>query len=664
MEGFADLLTDAFSESSVPSFSTGDLDFENLYFDEQREEEQTESLMTEADEKQLQEASAEGAALSEGPTADALNTDENTDKESDEEDFTEGGFRSKTPEDDSTSSDEEEDQDAERAEEEGEALILISSGGDVPESRKEDGILDDEDSEVLEDADEIQVMQAEVDSDEEEATGNEKIVESVESEEEEEREEDSSESEYEGGKIEEENVLSEEAGNPYTVDPADSGLEFPSISFQNLQDLISEVDGEAYKEKMTDFTGEEHQEAGESFADYPSDFSPGEYGRNPVDAQRASPHPREGERLERAGTEGHRSEEADSGKEEDFLFTMEMNGGKMTRLDEAGGEEDERKLEHLLSVARFDDEEQTSESDSYSSSDDEEPLRRSSDVFSDKSRTQYLDEDIKLEDMKFNDGSVSNGHNTKHGRYDFLSSGSDVLETSNFLTENLSAEDTDGTDSPPSDINQCPEEGVNSYSVVQREETKTASPITQGSIDDSFFFNHEPDNFPVEGQQEEEEEDDEDEYEERRNFEQMKQRIEAFQRFYDNNSDDENGREERQIKVQFCVDPLSQVNYYDTDSDRDSLSSSSDREEDPSSAEQSDEPKEPEEELNIKAVCDPPVVQQHQSPADIINTESCTKTHKSLSTLKLIATLGAVTGLLMFCLTTDQHEWLRQLFFF
>ncbi|MED6235084.1 hypothetical protein ATANTOWER_015244 [Ataeniobius toweri] len=680
MEGFSDLLTDAFSESSVPSFSMGDLDFENLCFDEKSAEEQAENLMTETDEAQLQEASAEGAALFEGPTADTLSIDENA---YEDEEFKGVSFRSKTPEDDSTSSDGEEeqkvvssgtdeDEKAESSEEEGDALTSISSSGDVLDSKKEDEILDDEDSEALEDVDELKVsnkLQEEVDSDEEETLEcrNETIVKHVESEgEEQEREEDSSESEYEGMKIEEENVLSEEPENPYPVDPGDSSSKFPSLSFQNLQDLISEVDGEAYQEKMSDFTGEEHQEAGESFADYPSDFSSSEYGRNPVNVQGASPCPREEECLEKAVTETlwtHMSEEADYEKEEEFLFSrdIEMNADKMMSLDEAPGEEDERKSENLLSVTHFDNEEEISKSDSYSSSEDEEPLRRSSDVFSIQSRTQDLEDDRKLENITFHDDST-----IRHDRYelaDFLRSELDVLENNTFLSEYLlTTDDTEETESPPSDKNQCLEDDANSYSVVQREDTKTSSPFIQGSIDDSFFFNNEPENFTEDGQRGEEEED---EYEERRSFEQMKQRIEAFQKFYDT-SDDENGRE-RQTKVQFCADPLSQVNYYDTDSsDRDSLSSSSGREEDPSSSEQSDEPREPEEDLNIKPVYDPAIVQQHQIPADIINTQTCTETPKSLSTLKLIVMLGVLTatGVLMFCLTTDQPEWLRQLLFF
>ncbi|XP_008411540.1 deoxyribonuclease I-like 1-like isoform X2 [Poecilia reticulata] len=755
MEGFADLLTDAFSEGSVPSFSTGDLDFESLCFDEKSEEEQDRNPTTENDEARLQEASAEGAALLEGPTADALYSDENafeeqTDEENDEEGLNGVRFSSESPEDDEcpSSSGEEgqsnfcsgrdEEEEAESPEEDDDTLKSIY--------KTVDGILEDEDSEIPEDADELQVLQEDAHSDEEEdACRDENIAESPESEEEQDVKQDSSESDYEG-------VKTEEKEKPGTVDTADSGLEFSCMSLQNLQDLISEVDGEVSEEKMSDFTGEEHQEAGESFADYPSDFSSGEYGRN--SAVSASPCLREEEGPERAVTESewsHGSEEAGSGKEEEFLFSrdIEINVEKMMMsLDEAAGDEAERKVEHLLRGTSFDDEEKTSESDSYSSSDDEEPPRRSSYVFSDKSRTRLLEDDTNLEDIKSLGASGSDDRSFGRDGYDpaeFLSSGIGALETKTFLYEFfMGQEDTDGTESPNSGRNQCPVQDVNSYSVVQKKDSTPASPFVQGSIDDSFFFETEPNDFTDDGQQEEkEEEEEEDEYEERRNFEQMKQRIEAFKKFYDN-SDYENGREERQIKVQFCADPLSQVNYYETDSsDRDSVSSSSDGEEDRSSAEQSDdkeedlnpaeqyedeedlnpveqsedkeedlnlaeqsedkeedlnpaehsddkeedlnsgeqfedeeedsscseqsdEPQEPEEDLDIKPVFDPPIIQQHQSPADVADTQTCTATRRSFSTLKMILTLGVLTatGLMMFSLTTDQPDWLRQFLFF
>lgn len=515
--------------------------------------------MTESDEAQLQEASTGGAALL-GPSADALNTDENSyeeqiDDENNDEDIGGVSCGSETSEDDDCSGsdgeqkvlcsgkDEEEGDGSSKEEDD---TLMSTRSSDVPVLKKDDGILDDEDAEILQDPDELKVsskMHEEVDSDEEgDGCRDEIIVRRSESEEDEqEREEDSSESDYEGMKIEGENVVFEDREKPHTVHPEDSSLEFPSISSQNLQDLISEVDGEIYEEKMSDFTGEEHQEAGESFAEYPSDFSSGEYGKNPVNVQSASPCQREEECLERAVTESQwtqGSEKAGWGKDEDFLSSRDI---EMNTVETMNTEEDVRKSEHLLSVTCFDDEKKISISESCRSSDDEEPPRRSGDVFSEKSRAHFLEDDTKLENIKFHGGSSTDDRNIGHDKYDpaeFLRSGLDVLETNTFLSEYLlTADDTDGTESTPLDINQCPDEDVNCYSVLQREDTKPTGPFTQGSIDDSFFFNGKPDNFTEDGQEEEE-----DEYEERRNFEQMKQRIEAFKKFYDN-SDDENERE-------------------------------------------------------------------------------------------------------------------------
>lgn len=40
------------------------------------------------------------------------------------------------------------------------------------------------------------------------------------------------------------------------------------------------------------------------------------------------------------------------------------------------------------------------------------------------------------------------------------------------------------------------------------------------------------------------------------------------------------------------------------------------------------EPQEPEEELKIKPVCDPPIIQHEEKPADIDNSQTCKETRK------------------------------------
>lgn len=54
-------------------------------------------------------------------------------------------------------------------------------------------------------------------------------------------------------------------------------MDFSELIVLHLQDLIAEVDDGESVEKMKEFSGEEHQDAGESFAEYPSDFSSCEY---------------------------------------------------------------------------------------------------------------------------------------------------------------------------------------------------------------------------------------------------------------------------------------------------------------------------------------------------------------------------------------------------
>ncbi|KAM4562576.1 uncharacterized protein PAE49_011008 isoform 2-T2 [Odontesthes bonariensis] len=716
MEGFSDLLTDAFSETSVPSFPDGDLDFENLSFDEKSEEDNKENIATTSDGALLQEATAEITALLGKAAQDILYTAENASEdqsndESDEEDFKGVSLMSKTPEDGYTSSDgesekegsvsgeENEEEDVGSEEEAGDLLMSVRYSDGFHDSSKEDDIFAEGQPMAPEGADNPQdrnKVQGEAESDEEVAYfggvpehGNEMMMMMMmmkgagTEDDKQEIEEGSSDSECEGMKIEqEENVHVQETENPYRDVTTKASLEFPSISSQNLQDLIAEVDGEEYVEKMTDFSGEEHQEAGECFADYPSDISSFEYtedgGNNQENKSSASTCMRQNACLENAVTEvtwmGSVGD-TDDEKEDGFLYSkdLEMNANEVMSLDVAPGERDEGKSEHLLAVRECDDGDETGGSDSYSSSDEEEPLRRTREELTESMRVNHLENDKQLEDIQFYGGSsaalskwsISDDHHVTNDRANpanFINWDFDVLKTDTFLSDYLlEAEDTDKTETRPSDVNKCPAEDVNSYSEVQRKDTKMISLSNQGSLDDSFFFNAELEASGVSelGQL------GDDEYEDERNWEQEQERIKAFYEFYDD-SDDENRREGRQIRVQFCADPLSQVIRYETESDRDSLSSSTDREEDLSSTDTPDEMREPEDILQIQPAADPPNLQVPERLSDHSNTPTCTGTNKTLSMLKLTVKTGVVmgVGLLMFWLTTDQMDWLSQLFFF
>lgn len=696
MEGFTDLLTDAFSETSIPSFPDEDLDFENLHFDEKSDEDGTKSLTTNKEAALLQEATGEAAALFETKETAENVYEEQSDGESDEEDFEGEGVSAinvdKTPEEDYASSDadsgqessisgedddedEDEEEDIGTAETPGDLLMSVRCSDEFNDGNKEDEIFAEGQPLAPEDAESPQVRnkeQGEAESDEDVSylkripgRGDETVIKPAETgedqqESEEEKEEDSSDPECEGMKIElEENVTDqpfeeEEVENIYRDDPEEGGSEFPHISSQNLQDLTGEVDNGEYAEKMKDFSGDEHQEAGESFADYPSDFSSCEYAEDgrKIQESRSNFWPGASEYSLYAQddmTQMGSAEDSDE-KEDGYLYSrdLEMDAENLMSLGVAIGEQ----VRSSTVVTKFDDEEETTESD-CSSSDDE--ARRCLQVL--KNNKQPVDSQIYAE-------SGSDDHHISNNRADqagFLSWDFDVLKTDTFLDEYLLSTE-DMTETPLTDVNQHRTEYTNSYSDAQREVLKTTSPSYQGSLDDSFFFNTgvEASGITQPGQLEEEE------YEEDRNWDQEEKRIKAFNDFY-GDGDEENGREGRQIKVQFCAEPLSQVIHYETDSDRDSLSSSTDSgKEDLSSAESSDEPREPDVTLQVKPVCDLPKVQLPENAPDLSNKQTCPEKHKGASVMKLILTLSLVTvmGLLMFWLATDQGEWLNQVFFF
>ncbi|XP_044068825.1 uncharacterized protein DDB_G0283697 isoform X2 [Siniperca chuatsi] len=710
-QSFADLLSDAFS----------DLDFENLNFDEKFEEDKTDisqqNLPTKEDVALHQEATGQTAVLSSVETKDiymAENVEkERSDDKSNEEDFQSVGVMStdKTAGEDYTSSDgdseqegsvsgedeEDEEEDMGTGEKPGDLLMTVHAFCD---GNKEDRIFAEGQPLAPEGAENPQVRneeQGESEGDEEVCyfervpeRGSEMMIkgdgiEEDEQEREEEKQEDSSDSECEGMKVEHKvNVLArcfeQEVGNPCRDGPAKASLEFPEISKQNLQDLIAEVDSEEYEEKMKDFSGEEHQEAGESFADYPSDFSSCEYAEDGGKNQESKHQPnalactsdsgsvaKQNTCLERPLTDitwtGRAEDTDEEGDEYLYSRDLEVDADKFRSLDVAAGETEI--VEHVLgdaAVTGSDDGGETGESDSYSSSDDEVQVKRSDEellhhLFLRDSETHLHGGSSAAFDSRISDDY------SRADPADFnINWNLDVVTTDTLLSEDLlTTEDTDKAETLLSCVTQRPAEDVNSYSVVQRGDAKTTSPSNQGSLDDSFFFNTE---LETSGNTELGQLGD-DEYEDDRNWEQ-EERIKAFHEFYDD-SDKENEREGRQIKVKFCTDPLSQVIHYETDSsDRDSLSSSTDGEKDLSSAETSEELREPDDTMQIKPACDPPNTQQPENVPDVSNTQICTRKHKCLNMLKLILKMGVVIslGLLMFWLATDQVGWFGQASFF
>lgn len=549
-----------------------DFDFENLISEDKFEEHKTdnsqENLLAKEDRALHQEAAGETTVLSNM----AKNVDEEqTDDKNDEEDFQGVGISvmsmDKTPQEDFTSSDsqsEEESSDSGEGaenlgieEEQGDLLMSVHCSDEVCYDNKEDKGFAEGQTLALEGTESPQAgnqEQGEIESDEEMSYfgrvpehANETMIkgdgtEADEEDREDETQEDSSDSECEHTE-QEENVLAlcseQMVESPYKME---ASSEFLEMSEQNPQDLIADVDTEQCAEKMKDFSGDEHQEAGESFADYPSDFSSCEYveggGQNCKSDNKSNTRPC----LERAVTDmTWMGGEDDSGEEGDrYLYSrdLEMDADRLMNLDVASEDNGKTKIEII--EYGCDAEGQAADSDSYSSSDDEVQVRRDNE-FS-HNMCQDLEDYKKVEDTQlyseshaaFSRSSISDSHHTTNQAADFnINRDFDFqLRTDTFLYEEVEVETL------YSDVTQSPAEDVNSYSVVQREDSKTASMSYQGCLDDGFFFNTDLEASEVSelGQL------GDDEYEEERNWEQEQERIKAFYKFYDD-SDEENGRE-------------------------------------------------------------------------------------------------------------------------
>ncbi|XP_046895877.1 uncharacterized protein si:dkey-183p4.10 isoform X2 [Hypomesus transpacificus] len=140
-----------------------------------------------------------------------------------------------------------------------------------------------------------------------------------------------------------------------------------------------------------------------------------------------------------------------------------------------------------------------------------------------------------------------------------------------------------------------------------------------GTIDDSFMFDDQYKNWGIT-----EEEDDEDE-ESERNWEKEQERIDAFYKFY-SDEEQENITETKTRRVQFCVDSLSQIFQYDADSSS-----------------------EVEEDLNPGKDCN------LEDETQMIHNKK-----RSLSMLKFMLNMSLATlmGLAVFWWAKDQLHWL------
>ncbi|XP_041654460.1 RNA polymerase-associated protein LEO1 isoform X2 [Cheilinus undulatus] len=667
-QSFADLLSDAFPD--------GDLEFENLHFEEEDKTDiSAENMQTKEDDTLHQETTSQPAFLFSMDVKDT-NMEENDEEDlSDEENFEEEGVISveKTLGEDYTSSEGDSEQegslsgDDEEDEDEGEPGDSVCCGDDKEDRITAEGQpLDPQGDETPQDRNKERGEKEVSYFEQVPEHGCEMVIKGDEDDgrETEQAKQEDSESECEDMKIrqeEEVQFIEQDAENPYQEDNKRESLEFPQISVQNLQDLLAEVESGEFVEKVEDFSGEEHQEAGESYAEYPSDFSSCEYVEETHERNLQS-HERSSKTNQDVSLESAQIDDAYIGRGEDtdeegdeYLFSrnLELDDNEFRKLDT---EKEGGKFEILEGDRGSEDE--SDDSDSCSSSDDDNEERRS-----DEERYATQESNKEYEELQIHtEFTTRSTSDDDHSADRIINWNLDVLTTPSLQFEDLlTTEDTDRVKTLLSDLTH-PADDINTYSAVQREDAKTSTSSSYGSLDDSFFFNTEP---HVSGVTELSQQGD-DVYEEDRSWEQEQERIKAFYKYYDD-SDKEEEREGRQTKVQFCMDPLSRVIHYDTDSDRESLSSSTDEEEDLSSAETSEGLQEPEEDIkDIKPAFEPPYTDIPEDVPDLSITPVCSQKHRCLGILKLTLRMAVVIlmGLAVFWLVTDQEEMFSLLSFF
>lgn len=284
------------SEASFPSFDEGDLDFENAYSEEDSSTISSETIPT----KEKQTLHQEAASFSQ---PGIINTAENIEEDAPDEVGFQGEVivsAGKSQEDYYTSSGEDSAQEGEGGEGGGEEMKSVKqlmwagsdkgshhgSNGDrvrPSEERRPLAPEEDENTRVRKEeqgeseSDEMSYFQRvheheRTEGDQQEPDSECEAPKSEEEEEEEEQDDDyDDESNYER----EDNVLTfcsgREDRNPHWDNPVGDIMEFSELMVQ--QDLIAEDDYGKSVEKIKDFSGEEHQDAGESFAEYPSDLS-------------------------------------------------------------------------------------------------------------------------------------------------------------------------------------------------------------------------------------------------------------------------------------------------------------------------------------------------------------------------------------------------------
>ncbi|XP_034028119.1 dentin sialophosphoprotein isoform X2 [Thalassophryne amazonica] len=692
-QNFADLFSGAFSDS-LPAFPESDFNFESLNFEETFKEDMKESLhMPSKDDEVLHSqpaAQMPGLSSLESNDKDMAGSDDEQPSDTNNSEEQQG----KSPEVHCTSSSEDSELEDCVAGEEADTgqqslLMSVHSSEEFWRFNTEVEIFAEGQLPATEGTDKPQKRNEESESDKEAlycgevSKGDVKVITKDDGIEEE--VEIQKNSVYEGVKMEKDEGKEDKAlpqdfgqqdGNIDTGRLVRDLCDSPEISMQSLEEL--DADTEDHVDNIQDFSKDEYQEAGESFADYPSDFSSCEYVEERSTKVEKSPH-----QVDTLPCEPNSCSEqivtdvtwlgcsGDTGRDTDkHLHCKEVDTDEVVDLDQDRGQR--QIVEHIWgdpSVGVIDHE--VGECDESSSSEDDAQGRKSDEVFSGifdlKDQFKPLeDTESQRDKVEFANWSICEDLGITRGDQTVFQMcwNTDVSTNKAPLYGQLFVDEENHETLSP-DVNQHPKENIcaNSYSIT----TKTLCPSNQGSVDDSFFFNTDPvsSGFTEVGQLGDDESEDE------TNWEQEQERIEAFYKFY-NDSDGENERKGREVKVQFSTDTSSRVIQYDTDSsDRNSLNSSTDSEDDPNSVDTSEfhlfqDMRDSDDTLNNKPAFGLPNTPVAEKEPELSWTVHGTKKHKHANTLKLILRMGLVIlfGLLMFWMAKDQVDWLGPISFF
>ncbi|XP_055747221.1 FK506-binding protein 5-like isoform X2 [Salvelinus fontinalis] len=794
-QNFADLLTDAFSDTSLPSFPEGGFDFEPLYFDEAKTEMSSARLPVlreeEEDVDEGQEEEEPGGETGTVPdhisvkTYDVSLTEEDTQhiddekKWEEEEEEEEEGKDEEGKEEEDEEGNEEEDEEEEEEEEGKEE----EDGKEEEEGNEEEEEGNEQEEE--EEGKEEEEDEEEMDSGEEEDTGIENIgspggrsvvvhydkenienivttgqpfaqeerenpnirnieqgayensdvscfegvteddtmkitadiSEGIEEEERltaEENQEKSSDSDLEvltssitenqreEGK-KEVNLLSphfpqeneEEEEDEHGAPEIVSDCPDPAAT-QNLQSLMVNTFVEhPLEEKIKDFLGDDHQEAGESFADYPSDFSPSEYDK---DGGKGREQNKNGSTLS-GPSEGHLK------IDENVYLEREITEQKDSHVQ---GEEDEKEDARpaiSLSVEGEQDFadcamcninidistgkiiEDNLEADSSSKDEKDEDPGKHNEEHPALPRYQGIPQrDCRSHVSPLPDWEGGEENSSKQSVADLHLSDtiSDVptftlhneagTSTAEVTRCNRGKRSTGNMSSSDSEDN-FPGEFCTLETELRKNKRETCiwgkeeylgeiPPELEGKLENHLHTNISWDtgdnnmdrsgfilDYKYEGSgiTVGEEQFADDEEEEERSWKQERVRIEAFYKFYNDEEEKEAMETEgafsgRKPRVQFCMDPLPQVIEYTDSSDTDFVDSSSDRDEDLDSTARLEEQREPESQKPQGEL---------QDLSKIPRTHS--KRDRCLRVLKFLLKMAVLTliGLLTFWWTTD-----------